>query len=243
MQAKLNAAIAALRQGRGRGAHRTRRGARRPRPHPGRRGRGTRMISDGCRMISGVSRRRLRRAPGSGMQLTVRKAVMHDIAPILRPHQRLRRQGHHAAAHRVRNVGDHPRFHRGHCRTATCSAAARCTSTAPPWARSARSRCTSTPRPTAWDAGSWKRWSRRRSDYDLDAVFAFTYVVDFFNKVGFHAGGAGRSAAEGVEGLPALPEIPGLRRDRHAAHSSARAVGESHPTCGRAAPDGRRRIH
>jgi amino-acid N-acetyltransferase len=23
-------------------------------------------------------------------------------------------------------------------------------------------------------------------DYDLDAVFAFTYVVDFFNKVGFH---------------------------------------------------------
>jgi amino-acid N-acetyltransferase len=28
---------------------------------------------------------------------------------------------------------------------------------------------------------------REAQDYDLDAVFAFTYVVEFFNKVGFHA--------------------------------------------------------
>jgi len=27
---------------------------------------------------------------------------------------------------------------------------------------------------------------REAQDYELDAVFAFTYVVGFFNKVGFH---------------------------------------------------------
>ncbi len=32
-------------------------------------------------------------------------------------------------------------------------------------------------------------------EYELDAVFAFTYVVEFFNRVGFHAGGARRPAA------------------------------------------------
>ena len=33
---------------------------------------------------------------------------------------------------------------------------------------------------------SWKRWSQEASEYELDAVFAFTYVAEFFSKVGFH---------------------------------------------------------
>jgi N-acetylglutamate synthase-like GNAT family acetyltransferase len=42
-------------------------------------------------------------------------------------------------------------------------------------------------------------------------AFAFTYVTEFFEKVGFHGSGARSAAVEGVERLRALPEIPGLR--------------------------------
>ena len=42
------------------------------------------------------------------------------------------------------------------------------------------------PRPTEWAAGWWKHWCDEAQEYELDAVFAFTYVTEFFQKVGFH---------------------------------------------------------
>ncbi len=118
--------------------------------------------------------------------LTVRKAVMHDIAPDPRPDQRLCRQGHHAAAHRIRNVGGHPRFHRGHAGRASCWAAARCISTAPRSPRSARWRSHEHAKTHGVGRKLVEALVDEAEEYELDAVFAFTYVVEFFSKVGFH---------------------------------------------------------
>ena len=64
-------------------------------------------------------------------------------------------------------------------------AAARCISTLRRSARSARWRCTSTPRRTASGAEVVEALVAEAQEYELDAVFAFTYVAEFFNRVGF----------------------------------------------------------
>ncbi len=46
---------------------------------------------------------------------------------------------------------------------------------------------------------------------DLESIFAFTYVPDFFGKLGFCEIRAWRIAPESLERLPAMPEIPELR--------------------------------
>ncbi len=66
---------------------------------------------------------------------------------------------------------------------------------------------------------------REAVQYELDAVFAFTYVDEFFRKVGFQYRRTWRAPPQSLEGLRALPQISGLRRNRRPAHSPSRALG------------------
>ena len=98
------------------------------------------------------------------------------------PHQQLRRPRHHAGAHRVRTRGD-PRFSVATL-MANCSVAALFTSTSPDrQCAPRRSRACQDPRcrqPKLVEA-----LAAEAGQYELHAVFAFTYVTEFFSRVGF----------------------------------------------------------
>ena len=135
-------------------------------------------------MISSVAGRCFLERPCAGAELTARKAVMRDIPTDPGADQRLCGARHHAAAHRIRNVGSHPGFHGGGARRHVSGLRGAAFLQSRRWAKSGRWRC-----------GSKTHGAGRRlveallaeaQIYELGAVFAFTYVVEFFSKVGFH---------------------------------------------------------
>ena len=62
-------------------------------------------------------------------------------------------------------------------------------------------------------------------EYELDAVFAFTYVVEFFNRCRISRVERGVLPLKAWKDCLRCPEIPGVRRDRGAAHPAAGALG------------------
>ena len=110
---------------------------------------------------------------------------MADIGALLDLINGYAANGDHAAAHGVRNVGEHPRFHGGLFRNRDCWAAALCTFIRPLRARYGRWPWIPALKRAEWGAGLSKRWKQKRQQNNLHALFAFTYVPEFFRKVGF----------------------------------------------------------
>ena len=138
-------------------------------------------------MISAVYARMLSwNRPATGLRLTVRKAVMHDIAPILDLINGYAAKGimlPRTEFEMSEAIRDFTVVTRGG-ELLGCGALHFYSPTIGEIRSLAVARAA--PRPTAWAAGWWKRWYAKRSEYELDAVFAFTYVAEFFQKVGFH---------------------------------------------------------
>ena len=121
-----------------------------------------------------------------GLRLTVRKAVMHDIAPILDLINGYAAKGimlPRTEFEMSEAIRDFTVVMRGE---AACWAAARCTSTARRSARSARWPSHEHAKTHGVGRRLVEALVREAQEYELDAVFAFTYVVEFFQKVGFH---------------------------------------------------------
>ena len=114
-----------------------------------------------------------------------RKASMGDIHALLQLINGYAAQGRHAAAHRIRDVGEYPRFRRSHFpatagrlrSAALLLARHRRRSVRWRWPRSVKSRGIGRALVEALEAEA--------RQFGLHAIFAFTYVDRFFRKLGF----------------------------------------------------------
>jgi acetylglutamate kinase len=174
----------AERAGRGRrtGAHRPRRGRTGAGPNPGRRRAGH---PDGDRMISSLQADAFVESPAGAPRLTVRKAVMRDIAPILHLINSYASRGIMLA----RTEFEMSEAIRDFTVVTLDGELLGC------GALHFYSPTTAEIRSLAVHEQAKTKGVGRRlvealvaeaEQYELDAVFAFTYVVDFFNRVGFH---------------------------------------------------------
>jgi len=154
---------------------------------------------------------------------TVRKAAMRDIRPILELINGYAAKGTIALAHRIRAFRGHSRFHRGYGRQGT--AGLRRAALLQPTVAEIRSLAVDERAKTQGVGRKLVEALAAEADqYELDAVFAFTYVPEFFKKVGFDQVERGRAAAESLEGLRPLSQISGLRRNRGPARSAPRPL-------------------
>ena len=222
MQAKLNAALSALARRRGTGADR----ARAPPTaswtafSPAKRSAPT----DGDRMISSLQADALSESPPASPRLTVRKAVMRDIAPILELINGYAANGimlprtEFEMSEAIRDFTvvtlDGQLLGCGalHFYSPT-TAEIRSLAVH----EHAKTHGVGRKLVEASGRGSRAVRTRRRLRFHLRC--------GFFQQSGLSRGRTRSPAAQGVEGLRALPQVPGLRRNCRIADSSARSLG------------------